>query len=255
MRTTADLTRARRLGNASATAKRPIKGYQIVRRCCAGAVLCKSHGRAGVSYTLQPPGTKVKTRYARAAINSGALTPLHDGLFADQTQTWVVTPPTAQRCPCANSINGAARTFEPLAHGSSPRSRSSALRRNTTMVDVRKYFSASFVTLKDVADGPIRGTIADVAEGKFGKLDISFEEGIKLSLNATNGHELSRAYGTDTDDWLGHEIELYAGEVEYQGKPQAGVRVKPISLKKLPPKPAAKKPRNNDDMSGDDIPF
>jgi len=103
MRTTAHLTRR------AASAKRPIKGNQIVRRCCAGAVLCKSHGRAGVSYTLQPPGTKVKTRYARAAIMSGALVPMRDGLFG-HVQTWVFATSPIAPTPPARARAARART-------------------------------------------------------------------------------------------------------------------------------------------------
>jgi hypothetical protein len=78
-------------------------------------------------------------------------------------------------------------------------------------------------------------------------------------LNATNGRVLTEAYGPDTDLWIDHVIELYAGEFHYQGKMQPGVLVKPISTRNLePPKPAPNRPSNGphkpSDMD-DDIPF
>jgi hypothetical protein len=97
------------------------------------------------------------------------------------------------------------------------------------MVDARKYVTSSFITLADVAEGPLRLTILKVGEGKYGKLDATFEEGFALSLNATNTKRLVKAFGTDTDRWIGQVIEAYAGEIEYQGKDQPAVVVRPIS--------------------------
>jgi hypothetical protein len=122
------------------------------------------------------------------------------------------------------------------------------------MADARKYFASTFITLGDVDKGPRRVTISDVAEGKYGKLNASFTDGTALGLNATNTRKLSVAYGADTTGWHGKEVEAYAGEVDYQGSPQASVLVRPISppvtraAAPLPPKP------KNDDMN-DDLPF
>ena len=43
-------------------------------------------------------------------------------------------------------------------------------------MDARKYFGAAFVTLKDVAEGPLKVTIESIAEGKYGKLDVTYAE-------------------------------------------------------------------------------
>jgi hypothetical protein len=50
-----------------------------------------------------------------------------------------------------------------------------------------------------------------------------------LALNATNTGALIRAYGPNSDDWIGREVELYGGTVEYQGKEMDAIRVRPIS--------------------------
>ncbi len=124
------------------------------------------------------------------------------------------------------------------------------------MVDARKYFGSTFVTLKDVADGPLRVTIDGVREGQYGKLVANFEEGLSLSLNATNSRILAKAYGPETDGWLGHVIELFSDEIEFKGNLQPAVLVKPVSLPTAPsaaPKPPPVKQRS--DMDDDNIPF
>jgi hypothetical protein len=112
------------------------------------------------------------------------------------------------------------------------------------MVDARKFFGVTFAKLEDVDDGPEQKVVAAVEEGKFEKLNLIFDDGSALSLNATNTRALSKAFGPETDDWPGHAVELYAGEIEYQGKPQPAVLVRSISAA-----PAA-----NDDKA-DKIPF
>jgi hypothetical protein len=129
------------------------------------------------------------------------------------------------------------------------------------MVDARKYFGAAFVTLKEVAESRLRVTIDSVAPGQYDKLNVIFREGYALSLNATNTRDLAMAYGPDTDDWPGHVVELYAGEVEFQGKLQPAVRVKPISPPLTAEERAAatanlsKPAANGGDMGDEDIPF
>jgi hypothetical protein len=55
---------------------------------------------------------------------------------------------------------------------------------------------------------------------------------------------LLRAYGKHDTDWIGKEIELYAGEVEFQKKMQPSVIVRPIS----PPLSSAGQPEINDSI-------
>jgi hypothetical protein len=56
-----------------------------------------------------------------------------------------------------------------------------------------------------------------------------FESGAALSINATNNRILIRSFGPNSDDWIGKEIELFAGTVEFQGRPLDAVLVRPIS--------------------------
>jgi hypothetical protein len=102
-------------------------------------------------------------------------------------------------------------------------------------MDMRR-FSGSHIKVDDVRDGPLNQVIAAIKMGKYDKPDLVFETGDLLSLNATNNSVLVRAYGPNDADWIGKEIELFHGEIEYQGKMQEAVLVRPISP---PLKPSA----------------
>jgi hypothetical protein len=68
----------------------------IIEHCAAGASLCRTYSSRGVKFTIQPPGLRVKTEHAEAAIASGALQPMYDGFFGDTTQTWSFATPIAR---------------------------------------------------------------------------------------------------------------------------------------------------------------
>jgi len=108
-------------------------------------------------------------------------------------------------------------------------------------MDMSKYMGNVFLKVDDVkASGPIQVRITDISEGRFGKPDLTFHDRTQLSLNVTNVRVLVRAYGMDSDDWLDKEVELEVGEIQYQGKPQDIILLKPISPpieNKAPPKP------------------
>ena len=104
-------------------------------------------------------------------------------------------------------------------------------------MDMCKFSGEHFIKVDDVRDGPLLEMIAAVNLGKYDKPNLVFETGDLLSLNATNNSILVRAYGPNSDDWIGKKIELFHGEVKYQGKKQEAVLVRPISP---PSKPGAR---------------
>jgi hypothetical protein len=114
-------------------------------------------------------------------------------------------------------------------------------------MDMRKYSGTPFLKPDDVKAGPLRVVIVDVTEGKFGRPDLEFSDGTKLSVNATNNRTLVTSYGDESDDWINKEIELSLGEVEYDGQMQETVVVKPIS----PPVEKKKLPEPRKSRSGD----
>ena len=115
-------------------------------------------------------------------------------------------------------------------------------------MDMRKYAGSRFLKLEDVIRRPRVEKILDVAEGKFGKPDIKFESGNQLSANATNVKALIKAYGDDDRDWIGCEVELYAGQTDYQGGKKDSILVRPISptLSQETPAPAKAEPGLDD---------
>ena len=99
----------------------------------------------------------------------------------------------------------------------------------------------------------MRMRIVAVEDGKFDKPDSVFDDGSKLSANPTNVKNLIRAYGGTDADWVGNEIELRIGELEYGGNLKETVVIKPITppVEKKPPEPRKGAGRDADD----EIPF
>lgn len=96
-------------------------------------------------------------------------------------------------------------------------------------MDMKKYSGSAFLKPDDVRAAPRRERIADVSEGKFSKPVITFENGARFSVNVTNNKILIRAFGDDSDTWIGCEVVLRVGEVEVQGEPQEIVLVEAVS--------------------------
>jgi hypothetical protein len=134
------------------------------------------------------------------------------------------------------------------------------------MVDMREY-GTKFVKPDYVRDGPIVTSIVNVFVGEqFGRPILELATGAQLNLNETNATALIKAWGHDSDDWIGQEIELSLGTY-HDWKSDADketVRVKALSPAKMttgnsgaasrPPLPASRTASLADDLS-DDVPF
>src|SRR5262245_41133438 len=115
-------------------------------------------------------------------------------------------------------------------------------------MDMSRYASRKFLKVEDVAARPLRKTIAAIEEGKYEKPIVTFEDGTKLSLNGTNVSVLIDAFGTaEHKDWLGEQIELYAGTLRYNGEDNPAVLVRSLTP------PAVRQPGRGD--MDDEIPF
>jgi hypothetical protein len=110
------------------------------------------------------------------------------------------------------------------------------------MVDARKYLreSGRFITKADLKEsGPIRRVIASVTEvlkSWDGKPPVPepvlvLDDKSKLAVRqAVNLKRLMTAFGPETEDWPGHEIEIYySGEVMGPGGIVGGIRIKPLA--------------------------
>ena len=129
-----------------------------------------------------------------------------------------------------------------------------ARRESETKMDMRKYSGAAFLKPGDVkaGPGPLEKVIDNVTLGKYGKPDLEFDDGTKLSINATNNKTLINAYGPSSDDWLNKKIELVVGETEYEGEPRESILIKPISpANEKKPKPKSSRGSDMDD----EVPF
>jgi hypothetical protein len=108
-------------------------------------------------------------------------------------------------------------------------------------MDMRKYSGSVFRKVEDpdLREGPVQVVITAVSEGKFEKPVLDLDDNTLLSLNSTNNRTLAKAYGFDSDNWIGKTIELTLGEVEFNDKMQVSILVKPISppIGNKPPKP------------------
>jgi hypothetical protein len=140
-------------------------------------------------------------------------------------------------------------------------------------MDMRKYSGSSFLKVDDLKDRPpLQARIAAVEIGQYDRPDITFESGKKLSVNATNNETLCDSYGWDSDNWVGHVIELSVVDGQYKGEPIKLIKVRPISKPEhygeanKQPEPVQRKPdlppvassgaRSNDGKDMDDeIPF
>jgi hypothetical protein len=100
-------------------------------------------------------------------------------------------------------------------------------------MNMNEYAGSSFIKYEDVVNEPRRELIKEITEGDFERPVLVFESGDRLSANKTVVRVLVRAYGKNSDGMIGKEIELYAGQTEYQGEKKNSVLVKPISPTEL----------------------
>jgi hypothetical protein len=125
-----------------------------------------------------------------------------------------------------------------------------------TMSDMSQYAGSQYWKVIDVRDGPVKLKIEAVSISKFNKPDLVFADGSKFSVNATNAKTLCRSYGKNDSDWIGKEIQLEIGEVEFEGEKISTVIIRPISpatVKSAAPAKAKTAPAQPD--YDDEIPF
>jgi hypothetical protein len=132
-------------------------------------------------------------------------------------------------------------------------------------------FSSPFIKVDHVRDGPIQTRIVNVFKsGRFGRPVLELETGSQFTLNVTNNDTLVKAWGYDSDDWVGQEIELLLGTYkDWESDPvvdKETVKVRAISPAKSAAAdggaPAASKPlppsrtatAGGRDVMDDDIP-
>ena len=101
--------------------------------------------------------------------------------------------------------------------------------------DLKDYSGEYFIKPDDVRKKPVRQRIAAVRKGNYDKLELVFDSGEVLSLNATNTRALRHVYGRSSDELIGKIVELKFGQLHYQGADHDAVLVNPITPPEPPP--------------------
>jgi hypothetical protein len=135
-------------------------------------------------------------------------------------------------------------------------------------MDARKYAS-KYVKPDIVRDGAIETRIVNVfEEERYGNLVLELETGSQFTLNQTNTNVLMKAWGHETDDWIGQELALELGTYkDWRDNPpteKETVKVRVISPTKgapngaalaKPPLPPSRVTAAKPDDMDDSIPF
>lgn len=97
---------------------------------------------------------------------------------------------------------------------------------------VSELFPSRFIKYENLPE-PIKRKIERIAVERVGlshetRPVLHFvDEDRTLLLNKSNANTLRRAYGDETSNWVGREVELVPDEVEYRGTVTFTVRVVP----------------------------
>jgi hypothetical protein len=84
-------------------------------------------------------------------------------------------------------------------------------REKETTMDMRQYAS-TYIKPDNVRDGPIQTRIVNVFESEqYHRPVLELENGSQFTLNETNANTLIKAWGHNSDDWIGQEVELLLG--------------------------------------------
>lgn len=85
-------------------------------------------------------------------------------------------------------------------------------RKGDSDMDMSKYNSGGLIKSDDIRDGPLQERIGCIYEDeKYGRPVLEFENGDKFRLNITNNRILCKAWGRNSDDWIGLDLELSIG--------------------------------------------
>jgi hypothetical protein len=123
----------------------------------------------------------------------------------------------------------------------------------TTMVDTRKYLLPESIRPDDLRDGPRTEQIKTVSEHeKFGCLVLGFESGEQLNLNNFHLRALNKAWGWETESWIGLIVELSIGS--YVDR-KSGEDRETAVLKTISPAATGKALKPLADELADEIPF
>jgi hypothetical protein len=138
------------------------------------------------------------------------------------------------------------------------------------MMRINEAFPSRFIKAGDLADGVLRARIKKVAWEMVGTDErpvMTFVGQSKsMPLNKTNFRTIADAYGDESDDWTGKEIDVYSTRVsDPTGRLVDGLRVRVPAMRKPDasvnvapnpePTPPASAYEDLDDLIPDEDPF
>ena len=120
-------------------------------------------------------------------------------------------------------------------------------------------FPSRFLKCSDLHGRPITVTIERApletlksSDGKEQTKIVLYFRGAKkaLPLNITNWDACAEICGEDTEDWPGHQVELYPAKTQMAGKTVDCIRIRPPAQRELPKqKPPTPEPPPTDAMN------
>lgn len=131
-------------------------------------------------------------------------------------------------------------------------------------MDYNEFFPSKYLKADDFEDdSPIvvikRITVEEVGKDKDRRPILFFEGEEKgIVLNKTNATNIARAYGTDTDGWMGKKIQIGTEMVSFNGETKPAIRLYPPRKAKASvnaPLTGQFDDRNPPPMDDSDIPF
>jgi hypothetical protein len=134
-------------------------------------------------------------------------------------------------------------------------------------MDMRQYAS-TYIKPDNVREGSIQTRIVNVFQSeKFNRPMLELEIGSQFTLNDGNTNTLIKAWGYNSDDWIGQEVELFFGTYkDWRDDPpteKETVKIRAISPAKtvqnggapVSPLPPSKTASGPDRSMDDEIPF
>src|SRR5262245_17239504 len=91
------------------------------------------------------------------------------------------------------------------------------------MIDVNSYRKGRHITVKEFGDNRVEVIAAVQENTQYKRLELVFESGDMLYLNATNLEWMIGQFGTDERAWIGKRVELHLGEVPFSGRPVSSI--------------------------------
>jgi hypothetical protein len=128
-------------------------------------------------------------------------------------------------------------------------------------MELSEIFPSRFLKASDLQGKEHRVKIESAKPERLGdqtKLILTFVNRTKqMVCNKTNSNTIGEVLGSNTDNWPGGEVILFAATVSGPNGLVQGIRCRAVPRQAAQPRTetAPAKPRSDDDMGGDAIPF